>query len=247
MPPSKRQKGPNATKLSIFASNVSKLIGAMGSHSQLCEILATASSLANSLDKDRELRSKTSLSFGAKKEAILQDLDIDEAWKAIELDVPNCCFIEDIRNIERRCLDVMFGNPTMIGLMKHNEVEIPHLDSDNALVLDTTAVENPQFKELLSTCVSVFRQQTSSARMTYGNAGEKDYVTTYNRHAGEGMKIHSREQPLSRKMKTKTPLTGLIWQLSGKIDGMIEDQIVEIKHRNHKLMWPLPEYEVVQT
>ena len=241
----------------LCCSELGSLLGAFGKASQYNAIMkvwkkSTVPCPLSSMRPVRDVRCSYMFKYG-----------ITQRWSVLQSSIDSCCCIEDIVDVETRAFDILYSPlfKAITRTLVESDVskDITKKASSVAESVDrtVTGVEIcDRIKRALgssnSKCIQklfddigkasgYFIQIQSRAACAYGRNCETTSIDKYNT-------VHQESITSYKKLHKKTVYEddAYKWTLEGYIDGKIQDNIVEIKHRKKLIQSSLPKYDELQ-
>jgi hypothetical protein len=217
----------------IAATKVAAALGVFSTRSQIACMYSAANRSRTIYPTQRE-----------KQMHVKYQLDAEIKWNQIKNWAETCETQEDIQRVQHLSHSLLFCPPDekmddLIARIHTNTWSnwdlLTELESTNIHV-DILSKYRLLFSLHCGVC--------TMSKQSYGSTGETRYIAEYNQSSstpitcnGSMILVHSTHQ---------TPIHNNSWCIQGKIDGLINNEIIEIKHRCDKIMSQIPLYEIVQ-
>jgi hypothetical protein len=214
-----------------------------------------------------------SATYTKQRQYIESALNISTQWGQLQAMARKCMVQEDIQEIEKHSFQLLFWNSqleqevskttsyyeTFAPFHKAQVLQLVQtlLQNPDSLWDNLTAFENyktenhldnlQRLYDMLSMSASLYRYVVGLATRRYGTNGEGKAISERNALFFDP-KYHIRRTGKTYFKKTglQTPIQKYDWAILGKIDGLANDQLFEIKHRKKYYLYPLPLYELIQ-
>jgi len=231
--------------LTVSASAVSGLLGCFGTYRQYSALRKLTDAHLPPLGTTGSLHGEH-----------VNFLEIGREWEQLHRSINTCQWQSEIVDISENGFKLLFWNKRM-----DNHIRSSNLQDEDLVQLLQDVIRCPQNHnkhmrrlrelksrlpqdlfarlELSSMC---YRYVHSSVCKRYGIQGETALIDAYNRvHDSPIVKV-----PHRFKKQIELPGGRHTIMLTGQIDGMQENVVIEIKHRSSKIFQTLPVYELVQ-
>lgn len=242
------------TDFRVVASDLASLIGVFGSKSQYNSLMKVwkKSSFKTSFVKDQ-----SALNQWQSDQNHIVTMNVFATWQKLNDDISSCSSQESWTFLMKRATDILFQNPYISEIYLHL---FTFLKEEDRLMLDKTRYFEyfnqsydilEEFKNKYHEHSSKFQILLQSCRLNYtfkkrisciyGCNAEKIFLGKFNQlHSS---KILSHGEEFSKRMPD---IDNISWSIDGKIDGIYESKLIEIKHRLDKLSPNVPLYEQIQ-
>jgi hypothetical protein len=247
------------TDFRVSSSGIGSLLGAFGGNSRfhtLCKIWDKSTFK----DTYREYKSDEWTNWDADMQHI-RSLGIAHNWKELNDFASVCASQSHIQVAHDTAYDILFKNQYVMQL---REKTIAVLHSPGVVAAIRRVFSGPRehyaavqelrqkraelgldhiapFIKLLEQSSKLCASMTSRATRAYGVQGESTFIKAHN--SAYRVPI----EPVDRLYsKTMANIGGATWCVDGRIDGLKNNTIIEIKHRRDDLMEQIPIYELIQ-
>jgi len=202
-----------------------------------------------------------------------ETLNVSVQWENLQTLSRECEFQEDLRELEQQAFQLLFFNRPVeqevahviayyesyapvhkaaVLQLVHTLLETPESVWANVTALETYKTAHRldnlhDLLEMLTMSASLYRYVTSQASRCYGTRGEGKTISARNGLCPD-KKYHIKQTNKTYFKKTGllTPIKQYEWAILGKIDGLANGVLFEIKHRKNTFFYPLPLYELIQ-
>jgi hypothetical protein len=248
----------------LSCSELGSLLGAFGGISQYNAILKVwrKSTLTNKIPKEAAITSSDS------RGSFLARYNITKQWDKLQNDMRKCANIESIQELEQQSFDLLFNSEHMKKqlegvitklseqkIAKHIQKRFTNLISDFIPSADGYDICY-KLKELkehngldslkhiiidLENATKFYHQSQGTVACAYGRNCETTSIEAFNN-------VH--ETPITPYGKLHREFVHesdeYKWSIEGYIDGKINDDIIEIKHRKLNIKDNIPVYDKLQ-
>lgn len=247
------------TDFRVSSSGIAALLGSFGGNSRfhtLCKIWDKSTFK----DTYREYKSDEWISWDADMQH-LRLLGIKDKWKLLGDAASRTASQSEIQNLHDAAYSILFHNPHVLQMAEN---AIGALNSPGVVAVIRRVFAGPRehyaavlelrqkrselgldhiapLLNLLDHSAKLCFSMTSRGTRAYGVQGESKFIKAHN--SAYRVPI----EPVDRLYsKTVGNIGGATWCVDGRIDGLKNNTIIEIKHRREELLEQVPAYELVQ-
>ena len=234
-------------RFQVSASAIASLLGQFGYIAQfkaICDIIGKS-------ERKELLNLNQFKSIYAAQREYLSKCNILKTWETMKIGATKCTLQDHIKQLAQESIVVLFSNEYIVkeihnyGLFKNCLINPIICEADQNTLIKLQSYKRPEWALLLQhfeIALSLYRSIMKIGRTSYGKTGESIYINQFNRHCAVLSKqIHSCHAPAYRP----TSDCRFSWGINGRIDGMIGDTIIEIKHRTDKFN-EVPVHDLIQ-
>lgn len=250
------------TDFRLSASDLGSLVGLFGGNKQfisLCKIWE------KSTYKQSYTKQGASV-FSEEEASHVKLLGISEQWKRLRLRSSLCMSQDHIMCVNKDAFQILFQNEFIQRAVGRIVDKLTHASLSAEKIVDLLQVvirdmqNSYKSLQLLQTkcdeynCLgSVLSLLGMSSKLyyiiqqrcnrSYGNHGENKYISTFNElHEAQITRVFC----TSSRTLVDDLVDGSTWCIDGRIDGLLRDRIIEIKHRTGVILDRIPLYEIMQ-
>jgi hypothetical protein len=226
----------NFSDFRICASDVGSLLGYLGPYKQWRAFSKVW--LASTV---RETFFSEPSSFWRENQQHLVWLGVADGWRKLCSTLRDIRYIEDLEELVRVGFSLLCRSDNITKLAENEGVSMATI---NPVILQETAnsMGDSPLAQSLHMSSRILKDLKSKAQKQYGIAGEMQFKEARERFH------HSPLLETPEAVMEMGPIAGYhyTWCLLGKIDGLADGEIVEIKCRAGPFFKQVPEYELAQ-
>lgn len=264
----------NYTDFRVSASEIGSLLGVFGGNKQfntLCKVWEKSTYKATY--KDIKQGQQSGSMYWQDENQHIRLLGVSDTWKQICASTSLCSTQEDIHRIHGATLQLLFQNDFVkntMAQMHHKLHNCSHLSSEESKVLQQLLVNICHSQDVSYDCLQMLKKKRvelgldslhSTIEMlemssklcysvqqrctrAYGVNGECKYIAQFGTVWEDSQ--FKQENKLHSRTVTGEKVDNSTWCIDGRIDGLKDGEICEIKHRKRCYMNTLPVYELIQ-
>jgi hypothetical protein len=259
----------------VTASSLSRLLGLFGTVSQvseMCNIIRKSPhrALVTSEERNPGCGGFSGSVMYKREQDYLERANLTSAWAQVRENAKNCVLKEHISILTADTRKLLFGTQYFLTSVHDvgNRLKadfqnlwtvtiyplINQICTGDELALDTlrqVKIDNQldslnTIIDLVDVNYRMLNYILRSARIQYGKKGESSFVEFFNASMQQDGQIKQQQKQVFAFSGLKTPKQGFTWGIEGRLDGMIDGDIIEIKHRTIGLLAKIPLYDLIQ-